>query len=101
MGTQTWRTDLWMWWAGQHGNIHTNICKIGSQGEFAVGLGELKAGLWDNLAVGWGGKCEGGATGRGRYTDLWLIHADVWQQPTQYCNYPSIKNNSLRKKADT
>ena len=66
-----------------------------------MGLGELKAGLWDNLAVGWGGKCEGGATGRGRYTDLWLIHADVWQQPTQYCNYPSIKNNSLRKKADT
>ena len=23
---------------------------------------------------------------------LQLIHAEVWQKPTQYCNYPSIKN---------
>ena len=28
----------------------------------------------------------------GTYVYLWLIHADVWQKPTQYCNYPSIKN---------
>ena len=30
------------------------------------------------------------------YVYLWLIHVDVWQKPTQYCNYPSIKNK-LRK----
>ena len=22
---------------------------------------------------------------------LWVIHVDVWQKPTQYCNYSSIK----------
>ena len=27
----------------------------------------------------------------GTYVYLWLIHADVWQKPTQYYNYPSIK----------
>jgi len=25
---------------------------------------------------------------------LWLIHVDVWQKSTQYCNYPSVKNES-------
>ena len=24
--------------------------------------------------------------------NLWLIHDDVWQKPTQYCNYTPIKN---------
>ena len=33
----------------------------------------------------------------GTYIYQWLIHVDVWQKPTQYCNYPSIKNK-LRKK---
>ena len=33
----------------------------------------------------------------GTYVYLWLIHADVWQKPTQYCNYPSIKNKILKK----
>ena len=28
----------------------------------------------------------------GTYVYLWLIHADVLQKPTQYYNYPSIKN---------
>jgi len=27
----------------------------------------------------------------GTYEYLWLIHADVWQKPAQYYNYPSIK----------
>ena len=31
----------------------------------------------------------------GPYVHLWLIHVDIWQKPTQYCNYPSIKNNKL------
>jgi len=33
---------------------------------------------------------------------LWLIHDDVWPKPTQYCNYPPIKNklqkNFFKKK---
>ena len=28
----------------------------------------------------------------------YLIHADVWQKPTQYCNYPSIKNKVKKKR---
>ena len=28
----------------------------------------------------------------GTYVHLWLIHVDIWQKSTQYCNYPSIKN---------
>ena len=31
------------------------------------------------------------------YVFLWLIHADVWQKSTQYCNYPPIKNKNLRR----
>ena len=34
----------------------------------------------------------------GTYVYLWLIHVDVWQKPTQYCNYPSINNKSKKKK---
>jgi len=26
------------------------------------------------------------------YVYVWLIHLDVWQKPTPYSNYPSIKN---------
>ena len=33
----------------------------------------------------------------GTYVYLWLIRVDAWQKPTQYCNYPSIKNK-LKKK---
>ena len=43
----------------------------------------------------------------GTYVYLWLIHADVWQKPTQYCkavilqlkikeNIPSKVNNKKR-----
>ena len=40
--------------------------------------------------MGWevGGKFKR----EGTYIYLWLIHVDVWQKPTQYCNYPPIKN---------
>ena len=37
---------------------------------------------------------EGGGRGfrvRETHIYLWLIHADVWQKPSQYCNYPPIK----------
>ena len=43
--------------------------------------------LYDNL--GWWD--EVGVGREGTYIYLWLIHVDVWQKPTQYCSYPSIK----------
>ena len=27
----------------------------------------------------------------------WLTHVDVWQEPSQYCNYPPIKINKFLK----
>ena len=46
--------------------------------------------LWDNL------EGQGGEVGRGfrigwTHVCLWPIHVDVWQNPSQYCNYPPIK----------
>jgi len=29
----------------------------------------------------------------GTHVHPWPIHADVWQNPPQYCNYPPIKIN--------
>ena len=34
----------------------------------------------------------------GTYVYLWLIHAGVWQKPTQYCNCPSVKNKLIKRK---
>ena len=42
--------------------------------------------------MGWEVK---GRFNRETYIYLWLIHVDVWQKPTQYCNYPPIRNNVL------
>ena len=52
--------------------------------------------LADNLE-GSGWEMEGRLKREGTYVYLWLIHVDVWQKPTQYCNYASIKNK-LREK---
>ena len=46
------------------------------------------------MGLGVGGARE--AQKGGDICILRLIHVDVWQKPTQYCNYPSIKNK-LRK----
>ena len=37
--------------------------------------------LWQPRGVGWGGRFKT----EGTYIYLWLIHADVWQKPTEYC----------------
>ena len=58
---------------------------LDSQGEFAAWRREVKSGAqWQPRRVGRGGKQqlqEGGDI----YIYLWLIHADTWQKPTQYC----------------
>lgn len=38
---------------------------------------------------------------RGHNVCQWLIHADVWQKATQYCNDPSIKNKYILKNTKT
>ena len=49
-------------------NVETNItmCKIDSQGEFAVWLSKLKTGaVYQSRGVGWGWRWEGVSEGRG------------------------------------
>ena len=46
---------------------------------------------WDD-PEGWGG--EGGGRrvqGGGTHVHQWLIHADVWQKPPQYCKVISLQ----------
>ena len=31
------------------------------------------------------------------YVYVWLIHVDVWQNPSQYYNYPPVKLINLKK----
>ena len=82
MEMQTWRTDLWTQWGRervgqieQHWNIFMTICKIDSQGEFAVWCKELKPdALWQPRGVRWGGRWEGGLGGRGHiYAYGWFM----------------------------
>jgi len=46
--------------------------------------------------VGWGGSFKR----EGPYVYLWLIYADVWQKPTQYCKeiILQLKINKLKFK---
>ena len=56
---------------------HITICKIDSQGGFAVWLGKLKQGLCINLEA-WDGEGDGREVQReGIYIYLWLIHVGV------------------------
>ena len=74
----------WDKWRQYHGNTYTTIYKTGSQWGFAVLLRVLKQVLRNNLE---GCDVVGGGRARmeGTYVNLWLIHIDVWQKPTQYC----------------
>ena len=51
--------------------------------------GAQPCALWDEVGA------------RGHAHNLWLIHADVWQEPVQYCHYPPIKNKYLTKEKIT
>ena len=41
---------------------------------------------------GMGWEVRGRLTREETYVYLWLNRVDVWQKPTQCCNYSSIKN---------
>ena len=60
--------------------------------------GHPKLVLRDN-PEGLGGREVGGEFRmEGTHVSLWPIHIDVWQNPRQYYNYPSIRiNQSLKK----
>ena len=49
--------------------------------------GHSKPVLWEN-AEEWGGEGDLRGVQDGGVTHVypWLIHADVWQKPSQYCN---------------
>ena len=68
-----------------NGSIYITMCKIYSKWEFAVWHSELNPVLSDNLerwnGVGFGMGVQEGET----YVYLWLIHAAIWQRPTQSC----------------
>ena len=56
---------------------YITICKIESQGKFAVWLRKLKQGLCSNLE-GWDGQGEGREFQKGGlYVYIWLIHIEV------------------------
>ena len=47
--------------------------------------------------MGWGGRWEGGS-GWGTHINPWLIHANVWQKPVQYCKVISLKLIKMKRK---
>ena len=60
--------------------------------------GHPKLVLCDNLEGLVGREVGGEFRMEGTHVYLWPIQIDVWQKPSQYCNYPSIRiNQSLKK----
>ena len=55
--------------------------------------GHPKPVFWGNLERWSGAGAERGVQELGDTCVLELMHADVWQNPPQYCNYPPIKLN--------
>ena len=47
--------------------------------------------------MGWGGRREGGS-GWGTHVNPWLIHANVWQKPLQYCKVISLQVIKINEK---
>ena len=45
----------------------------------------LTGALWQRREMECGGSWEEVFRSEGTYVYLWLIHVDVWQNPTQYC----------------
>ena len=52
--------------------------------------GHSKPVHWDNLEE-WDGGEVGGGLRMGAHVHPWLIHANVWQKPPQYCKVISLQ----------
>ena len=46
------------------------------------------------------GKKMGGGSGGGTHVHLWLIHVNVWQNPSQYCKVISLQLKQIKKEKD-
>ena len=47
--------------------------------------------------MGWGGRREEGS-GWGTHVNPWLIHANLWQKPLQYCKVISLQLIKINEK---
>ena len=63
--------------------MYITICKIDSE-NLLYDAGSSNQVLCDNLER-WDGVGGGREVQEGGDIYLWLIHADLWQKPTQYC----------------
>ena len=69
-------------------------CKIDEQCKIKAYKRASKSGaMGQPIGIGWGGRWEGVSGWWRTQVYLWLIHVDVWQNTSQYCNYPPIKIN--------
>ena len=75
------------------------ICKIDSQGEFAVWLRKLKQGLCINLE-GWDGEEDGREIQKGGNICIPIaIHVEVRQKTTTFCKARKRKSNLNKQKS--
>ena len=74
----------WDEWREQHGNIYTTIY-ITASGNFLYESRNSNQGSVTTQRRGMGQEVGGRFRREGTYVDLWLIHVDVWQKPTQHC----------------
>ena len=106
--TQTWNLERWYWWIclqGSNGDAENRLVhtvgkeRVGwtergalryihyhMQNRQPVGIRCMMQGAQTRYSVTteeWDG--VGGRLTEGTYVYLWLIHVDVWQEPTQYC----------------
>ena len=74
----------WDEWREQHGNIYTTIY-ITASGNFLYESRNSNQGSVTTQRRGMGQEVGRRFRREGTYVDLWLIHVDVWQKPTQHC----------------
>ena len=96
MWTIACQTPLSMGFFWQEYGVETYLtaCEIDSLWGFAVWLRELKLGLCNSLE-GWDG--EGGGREE-TYVYLWLIHADIWQKPKEFCKAFILQLKNKKKR---
>ena len=93
--TQTLRTDLRTWlrgWGKEGGMYEENemetyitICKQTANENLLCDSGNSKRGSVTTQRGGMGREVGGMFKWEGTRVNLWLIHVDVWQKPTQHC----------------
>ena len=98
---QTQRTDCghrgfggrreWDEWREQHGNAYTITCKQIASGNLPFDSGNSTWGSVTTSRNRMEWEVRGRLQREGTRVYLWLIHADVWQKPMQYCKAPILQ----------